>query len=64
MMKLIIEKIGTVGQLQRALSNLPQDAILHPFGSSISRLVFNDEENIAYIDEDFEWCEDEIKGEY
>lgn len=58
-MKLITKNISTVGQLQRALSQLPPDTALNPFGSEDAALVYDKKNEIAYIDEDFSWAEDE-----
>lgn len=58
-MKLICKNIKTVGQLQNALSQLPSDTILNPFGSENASLVYDKKNEIAYIDEDFSWAEDE-----
>lgn len=52
-MKVITKNISTVGQLMKALSKLPSDALLNPFGSECAHLVFDEKKNQAYIDEDF-----------
>lgn len=58
-MKVITKNINTVGQLMKALSKLPSDAVLNPFGSECAHLVFDEKNNQAYIDEDFSWADNE-----
>lgn len=58
-MKLMTKNISTVGQLQRALSQLSPDTVLNPFGSECAALVYDKKAGVAYIDEDFSWAEDE-----
>lgn len=58
-MKLITKNISTVGQLAKALSQLPPDTTIQPFGSEDAALVYDKESEIAYIDEDFSWAEDD-----
>lgn len=47
----LIDQITTVGELVEALKTLPEDTAINPFGSSISKLAYDKENNIAYIDE-------------
>lgn len=58
-MKVVTKNISTVGQLMKALSKLPSDAVLYPFGAECAHLVFDEKNNQAYIDEDFSWADDE-----
>lgn len=47
----LIDQITNVGELVEALKTLPEDTVINPFGSSISKLAYDKENNIAYIDE-------------
>ena len=58
-MKVLTKNISTVGQLVRALSQLPADIVLYPFGSESAHLVYDEKNEQAYIDEDFSWADDE-----
>ena len=57
--KLILKRISTVGQLAKALSQLPPDTEIAPFGSGDARLVYKESEGRAYIDEDFSFLSEE-----
>jgi len=58
-MKVITRDISTVGQLKDALSTLPSETILFPFGSSVAHLVYDEENKQAYIDENFDWIDND-----
>jgi hypothetical protein len=47
-----------VRDLRAALSSLPDDAELYPFGSGDAKLVYDDKNKIAYIDEKFDFLDD------
>lgn len=59
MARVILENIENTGELARALSELPCDTPLSPFGSSNCKLVYDDNKKVAYIDEDFSFAEEE-----
>lgn len=52
-MKIVLKNISSVGQLAKALCKLPAEATLYPMGSCDCKLVYDDKNQIAYIDEDF-----------
>ena len=58
-MKVITKNISTVGQLKEALSSLPSDAKLFPFGSAVAHLVYDEANEQAYIDESFDWIDND-----
>lgn len=61
-MKVILEEIKTTGDLADALSKLPRNTKISPFGSTICRLIYDENNKRAYIDEDFSWSdEDDFK---
>ena len=59
MARVILENIDYTGDLAKALSELPPDTPLNPFGSTDCKLVYDDKAKIAYIDEDFSFAEEE-----
>ena len=63
-MKLIAHssKIGTVGELAEALNKIPKDTPISPLGA-LSHLVYDEKNNLAYLDEDFSWIEDDQEYE-
>lgn len=50
--QLLCKRVTTVGELVKALSQLPSDASISPFGSESCKLVYKEKENRAYLDED------------
>ena len=50
---LLTDNISTTGQLVAALSKLPPDTAIAPFGSPDSKLIYREYEGRAYLDEDF-----------
>ncbi len=57
--KLLAKNISTVGQLAKALSQLPPDTALYPFGSEMTSLIYKPGEEMAYIDDDFCYLSEE-----
>lgn len=49
-MELIAENFTTVGELIDALSKLPADTSLTPFGDEDAALVYDKDEKVAYLD--------------
>lgn len=63
--KVLVKRISTVGQLVKALSQLPNDTLISPFGSETAKLVYKESENRVYIDEDFsDFDEDDLEAIY
>lgn len=61
-MKVILEEIKTTGDLADALYKLPKNTKIYPFGSTVCKLVYDETNKMAYIDEDFSWSdEDDFK---
>ena len=58
-MNIILKNINNVGELAEALSELPPETELYPFGSEDCKLVYDKENKIAYIDEDFGFLEED-----
>ena len=50
-LEILVDQITNVGELVEALKTLPKDTPINPFGSSISKLAYDKENNLAYIDE-------------
>ena len=57
--KLLLKNISTTGQLAKALSQLPPDTVIYPFGSDSCRLIYKESEETAYLDEDFGFLSEE-----
>ena len=57
--QLLVKNIKTTGQLAKALSQLPPDTELFPFGSESCLLIYKKSTETAYIDEDFSFLSDE-----
>lgn len=49
-MKIILENISNVGDLVEALSTIPKETKIHPFGEIGSVLAYDEKEKRAYID--------------
>lgn len=58
-MKIILNEISNTGDLAKALSELPSDTVLYPFGSMMCKLVYDEESKQAYIDEDLSFMDDD-----
>jgi hypothetical protein len=58
-MNIILKNISNVGELTEALSKLPPETGISPFGSENCKLVYDEENKVAYIDEDFGFLEEE-----
>ena len=56
---LLGQNFSTVGELRDALEQLPADTPLAPFGSSSTLLIYVKNENQAYLDEDFDWLDED-----
>lgn len=56
---LLGQNFETVGELMEALSKLPPETPLNPFGSSNALLFYIKKDKRAYLDEDYDWIEDE-----
>ena len=56
--KIVLDKITNVKDLRLALSSLPGDAKLYPFGSADTKLVYDGKNKTAYIDENFDFLDD------
>ena len=50
---------STVGELMDALSQLSPDTPLTPFGSGSTVLFYVKSEDQAYLDDNFDWLDDE-----
>lgn len=59
-MKVILTEINNTGDLAKALSELPPDTKLSPFGSAMCKLLYDEEDGRAYIDEDFSFLDDDF----
>ena len=46
---------ATVGDLMNALSNLDPDTPLYPFGTDRATLIYVNDEETAYLDDNFDW---------
>lgn len=57
--KIIMNEINNTGDLAKALSELPSDTVLYPFGSMMCKLVYDEENKQAYIDEDLSFMDDD-----
>lgn len=57
--QLLLKNINTTGQLAKALSQLPPETTIQPFGSEDCILIYRPSEECAYLDEDFSWLNDE-----
>lgn len=57
--QVLLKNITTTGQLAKALSQLPPDTVINPFGAEGCKLIYKPSEERAYIDEDFSWLSDE-----
>ena len=53
-MRILLENISTVGELKRALSEIPDDTFINPFGSPNCKLAYDKANKIAYLDEDID----------
>ena len=63
--KVLVKRISTVGQLVKALSQLPVDTAISPFVSDNATLIYKKSEERAYIDEDFSFLsEEEVESIY
>ena len=56
---ILIEQITNTGELAEALKALPSDTQINPFGSIDAKLVYDQENNIAYIDDDFSFLDED-----
>jgi hypothetical protein len=54
-LKLIVDNISTVEDLYNGLAKLPMNTGLSPFGSSDCQLIYDEENKVAYIDEEFSY---------
>lgn len=59
-MKVVLEEICTTGDLAEALLTLPKSTSISPFGSENCKLVYDEKEHCAYIDEDCSFLEEEV----
>ena len=57
--KVLGQDFKTVGDLIEALSKLSASTPLNPFGSSNAILFYITKDNRAYLDENYDWIEDE-----
>lgn len=57
--KLLGYGFSTVGELQKALSKLPANTPLDPFGSTESMLYYVSGDKRAYLDEAYDWLSDD-----
>ena len=63
--KVLVKRISTVGQLVKALSQLPVDTTISPCGADNATLIYKKSEERAYIDEDFSFLsEEEVESIY
>ena len=51
--QVLLKNVNTTGQLVKALSQLPSDTVIHPFGSEKCKLIYSPKDGQAYLDEDF-----------
>lgn len=58
-LNILIEQITNVGELADELKKLPPDTPINPFGSPNATLAYDKEKNVAYIDEDFSFLNEE-----
>ena len=58
-LKLITDNISTVKDLYNGLAKLPMNTGLSPFGSSDCQLIYDEENKVAYIDDNFDFLEEE-----
>lgn len=56
-LKLIAGEINTVGDIINALKLLPPDTKISPYGSANANIIYDEDKERAYIDEDFSWLE-------
>ena len=61
---MLAENIDNVGQLIDALNQMPADTKISPFGSGQSKLVYIPNDNIAYLDEDLSFLEEDEEYDY
>ena len=61
--KVLGQDFETVGELIEALSQLPANTPLNPFGSSNAILFYITKDHRAYLDENYDWIEDEATME-
>ena len=52
----------TVGDLIDALSKIPRNTTIYPFGSSSVSLAYDKDKYIAYLDET-DWIDDKMENE-
>jgi hypothetical protein len=56
---LLTDKVTTVGDLKEALKDIPDDAVMHPFGSMNCKVVYSKDNNTAYLDEDISFLDED-----
>lgn len=64
MARVLLENVSNVGDLVEALSKLPPETNISPFGSGECMLVYDEEEGNSYIDENFSWALEEYGPEW
>lgn len=61
-MKIILNDVNNVGELKKALSNIPDDTQFTTFGLDNCKLAYVEKSNIMYLDEDFSWLIEEVES--
>ncbi|MCR5201815.1 MAG: hypothetical protein K6D02_01790 [Lachnospiraceae bacterium] len=53
-MRILVKNINSVSQLKEGIDKIPDNATIQPFGANNACLLYDDETNTAYIDENID----------